>query len=251
MKKLVCIGLWILVLGKYAGAQEQLSIRQQADNLYRRYDYFASALLYQKLIKKANNDVNILERIADCYRLINQYEEAEKWYALTIADPKASAGAHYHYAEILLRDQKFDLAKQQYALCFKSGSLSLARKTATCDSAALWIVAAAYTIKDHSTFSSTFSDWGLTYEGKTGLVFASDRVNDPNDLDYRTGNNWFKLYESDVNGNGVKEFDVIDALGKRQTRPISPLPRAGRPCCCRQTPTRKTGKPCIRAACSC
>ena len=55
-----------------------------------------------------------MERIADCYRLINQYDEAEKWYALTVADPKASAAAHYHYAEILLRDQKFDLAKQQY-----------------------------------------------------------------------------------------------------------------------------------------
>ncbi len=214
MKKLTCIGFWILALVKYAGAQEQLGIRQQANNLYQRYDYFASARLYQKLIKKTNNEVNILERIADCYRLINQYDEAEKWYALTVADPKASAAAHYHYAEILLRDQKFDLAKQQYQLCFKSNSPSLARKFATCDTAALWMKAPSdYTVKDHPAFNSSFSDWGLAYEGKTGLVFASDRVNDQNDLDYRTGNNWFKLYEGDVNGERTSQFDVVDKLG--------------------------------------
>ena len=62
-----------------------------------------------------------------------------------------------------------------------------------------------YTVKDHSTFSSNFFRLGpyLRGQNRAGVCF-SDRVNDPNDLDYRTGNNWFKLYESDVNGNGVK-----------------------------------------------
>jgi len=203
-----------MALVKFAGAQEQLSIRQQADNLYRRYEYFASARLYEKLVKKTKNDVNILERIADCYRLINQYDEAEKWYAQTVADPKASAAAHYHYAEILLRDQKFDLAKQQYERCYKSNAPSLIRKLATCDSAALWMKTPSdYTVKDHPAFNTNFSDWGLTYEGKTGLVFTSDRINDGNDLDYRTGNNWFKLYEGDINGDRTSQFDVLDALG--------------------------------------
>ena len=214
MKKWTCIGLWLLALVNYAGAQEQLSVRQQADNFYRHYDYFASARLYQKLVKKTKNDVNILERIADCYRLINQYDEAEKWYALTVADPKASAAAHYYYAEILLRDLKFDLAKQQYELCFKSNSLSLTRKLATCDSAALWMKAPPdYVVNNHPSFNTNFSDWGLTYEGKTGLVFASDRVNDQSDLDYRTGNNWFKLYEGDINNERTSQFDVVDKLG--------------------------------------
>jgi len=203
-----------MVLVKYAGAQEQLSIRQQADNLYQRYEYFSSAELYEKLVKKTKNDINILERIADCYRLINQYEEAEKWYALTVADPKAGAAAHYHYAEILLRDQKFDLARQQYKLCFKNNSPSLSRALATCDSAALWMkMPSDYSVKNHPAFNTNFSDWGLTYEGKTGLVFTSDRINDENDLDHRTGNNWFKLYEGDINSERTGQFDVLDALG--------------------------------------
>ena len=203
-----------MVLVKYAGAQEQLSIRQQADNLYQRYEYFASARLYETLVKKTKNDVNILERIGDCYRLINQYEEAEKWYALTVADPKANAAAHYQYAEILLRDQKFDLARQQYRLCLKNNSASLTRKLATCDSAALWMKASqAYFVKNYDAFNTNFSDWGLTYEGKTGLLFTSDRINDENDLDYRTGNNWFKLYEGDINSDRTSQFDVVDALG--------------------------------------
>ena len=204
-----------MVLAKYAGAQEQLSIRQQADNLYQRYQYFASARLYQKLIKKTKNDVNIMERIGDCYRLINQYNEAEKWYALTVDDPKASAAAHYNYAEILLRDQKFDLARQQYRRCFKNNSPSLTKKLAACDSAALWMKTPSdYTVTGHPAFNTNFSDWGLTYEGKTGLVFTSDRINDENNLDERTGNNWFKLYEGEVNSERISPFDVVNALGQ-------------------------------------
>jgi len=203
-----------MVLVNHAYGQEQLSIRQQADNLYQRYEYFASARLYEKLVKKTQNDVSILERIGDCYRLINRYEEAEKWYAMAEADPKASSIVHYHYAEILLRDQKFDLARQQYKLCFKSDSPSLTRMLATCDSAALWMMAPSeYTVKDHPAFNTNFSDWGLTYEGKTGLAFTSDRISDANNRDYRTGNNWFKLYEGDINSERTSQFDVVDALG--------------------------------------
>ncbi|HZY36010.1 MAG TPA: OmpA family protein [Mucilaginibacter sp.] len=215
MKRLVFIGLCVVALVKYTVAQEQLSLRQQADNLYQRFEYFKSAQLYQKLVKKSGNDVKLLERLADCYRNINQYEEAEKWYGMAAADPKANKITHYYYAEILLRDQKLELAKQQYKLYYNNDNAGLKRKLATCDSAASWMkMPSEYSVKNHSSFNTNFSDWGLTYEGKTGLVFTSDRINDANDLDNRTGNNWFKLYEGDATGDQTRQFDVVNALGQ-------------------------------------
>jgi len=215
MKKLACIGFWLLTLVKFAGAQEQLSTRQQADKLYQRYQYYASAQLYLKLVKKTKNDVKLLERIADCYRNINLYEDAEKWYTLAAADPGATRITHYYYAEILLRDQHFDQAKQQYKFYYGDGNPVLERKLAACDSAASWMkMTPGYIIKNVAAFNTEFSDWGLTYKGKTGLVFTSDRINDGNDLDYRTGNNWFKLYEGDSNSERTTLFDVVNALGQ-------------------------------------
>jgi outer membrane protein OmpA-like peptidoglycan-associated protein len=214
MKRLMIIGLCMLLLVKYAGAQEQLSLKQQADNYFARYEYFKSVNLYLKLVKK-KTEVHILERIADCYRNINRYEEAESWYAKAILDPNATKISHYYYAEVLLRDKKFDLAKQQFKLYYSNDATGLTRKLALCDSAALWVKStSAYKVKNYAALNTSFSDWGLTYYGKTGLIFTSDRIADENDLDYRTGNNWFKLYECDTSGTQIRQFDVVNLLGQ-------------------------------------
>ena len=198
-----------MVLAKYAGAQEQLSLKQQADKLYERYEYFKSLNLYLKAVKNKTN-VQVLERIADCYRNINHYEDAETWYARATADPKASKLSHYYYAEVLLRDQKIDLAKEQYKLYFKDDPDGLKFKLAACDSAASWMSQkSAYKIKNETSFNTEFSDWGLSYEGKSALVFTSDRKADNENIDNRTGNNWFKLYEQATNSKDIKELTVF------------------------------------------
>src|ERR1700743_1973294 len=99
MKRLLCIGLVLLAMSKMAGAQEQLSLRQQADRFYQRYEYYKAIQLYLRTVKKGSNDVKLLERLADCYYKIDQYNEAEKWYAKAAADTKAGAATHYYYAE--------------------------------------------------------------------------------------------------------------------------------------------------------
>jgi outer membrane protein OmpA-like peptidoglycan-associated protein/tetratricopeptide (TPR) repeat protein len=208
MKRLFFIGFYIMLLAKYAGAQEQLSLKQKADKLFERYEYFKSLPLYLKLAKR-NPNVQVLERVADCYRNINRYEDAETWYAKTTADAKASRVSHYYYAEVLLRDEKFDLAKEQYKVYFNDDQDALKLKLSTCDSAALWMgQKSGYKVKNEAGFNTMFSDWGLSYEGKTGMVFASDRVTDNQNGDNRTGNNWFTLYEVAANGQHISELSI-------------------------------------------
>ncbi|HEY8780296.1 MAG TPA: OmpA family protein [Mucilaginibacter sp.] len=209
MKRLIFICLWTIALVKYAGAQEQLSIKQQAGRLFERYEYFKSLGLYLKLVKN-QTDVQILERIADCYRNMNRYDEAEAWYARVAADPKASKISHYYYAEALLRNKKFDLAKQQFRLYFTNDPNALRLKLADCDSAVLWIgQKSVYKVTNEKNLNTEYSDWGLNYEGNTGLVFTSDRIVDYSDIDNRTGNNWFKLYEASLSKEEIKELPII------------------------------------------
>jgi hypothetical protein len=75
MKRSILTGLLILSALSYTLAQEQLSINQQADKLFDRYEYFKSLNYYLKLVHK-KTDVKVLERIADCYLNINQYDDA-------------------------------------------------------------------------------------------------------------------------------------------------------------------------------
>lgn len=201
----------MVLLAKVACGQEQLSIKQQADRLFDRYEYFKSLKFYLKLADKKNPDVKLLERIATCYRYINHYPEAEEWYAKALTDPKAEKLSHYFYAEVLLRNQQFEKAKQQYQLYFTEDAGALALKIADCDSAMVWMKKASlYKVNNAGNINTPFSDWGASYDGKNGIIFTSDRETGDDKTDNRTGNGWFKLYTYDLSSKETREM-ALDA----------------------------------------
>jgi outer membrane protein OmpA-like peptidoglycan-associated protein len=211
MKKFILIGILMVLLAKVACGQEQLSIKQQADRLFDRYEYFKSLKFYLKLADKKNPDVKLLERIATCYRYINHYPEAEEWYAKALTDPKAEKLSHYFYAEVLLRNQQFEKAKQQYQLYFTEDTGALALKMADCDSAMVWMKKASlYKVINVGNVNTPFSDWGASYDGKNGIIFTSDRETGDDKTDNRTGNGWFKLYTYDLSSKETRQI-ALDA----------------------------------------
>lgn len=213
MRRFTLLCLLTMLLVKYAGAQEQLSLRQQADNLYDRYEYYKCLDLYLKLAK-TKPDEWLLERIADCYLSIHDYDNAEKWYAQSTSAPDAGHFCHLYYAEVLLRNKKFEQAKEQYKLFYGNDSADLAYKVAVCDSAALWMtLPSGYAVGNAPNLNSEYSDWGLSYDGDAGLIFTSDRKAGNIPTDERTGNSWYKLYELDNKNNQVNELVINPGSG--------------------------------------
>jgi len=207
MKRLVLIGLLAMALVNQTSAQEQLSLKQQADQYFERYEYFKSIGLYLKIANKNHPEIQVMERLADCYRNINQYQDAEIWYAKAVADTKASKISHYYYAGVLLRDGKFDQAKAQYKIYFANDPAGLALKLSDCDSAILWMRQPThYQIKNETGLNTQYSDWGLNYDGKTGLIFTSDRFTGDDNTDNRTGNSWFKMYRQDLKSGDIQQL---------------------------------------------
>jgi outer membrane protein OmpA-like peptidoglycan-associated protein len=201
--------LSLIMLVFHSGAQEQLSLKQQADKLFERYEYFKSLDIYLEIAGK--NNLAVTERIAGCYREMNDYKNAGVWYAKAVKQPKAGKIDHYYYAETLLRDQKFDEAKAQYKLYYTNNEIGLNLKLADCDSAELWMrQPVGCKVKDVEGLNSEYSDWGLSYNGKLGFIFASDRLTNDGTADNRTGNNWFKLYSANINRDEVSELPISD-----------------------------------------
>jgi outer membrane protein OmpA-like peptidoglycan-associated protein len=207
MKKAMVI-LGLLALALSSGAQEQLSVKQQADKLFDRYEYSKSLGLYLEI--SAKNNLAINERIADCYREMNDYKNAEEWYAKVVDQPKVAKIDHYFYAEALLRNRKFSEAKEQYKLYYTDDAAELSLKLADCDSAALWMQHPANYILKNTILNSQYSDWGLVFDGKLGFIFVSDKVTNDAGTDNRTGNNWFKLYHANINQDEVSELPIIN-----------------------------------------
>lgn len=201
MKRILILNIMAVMLGSFTYAQEQLSKKQQADLLFNRYEYYYAAKLYSSLAAKKNPDVKLLERLAACYRKMNDYEAAEKWYGMAARDEKAELITHYYYAEALLSNQKFDAAKAAYQSYGAKGgpAAEVAIKLASCDSAAVWIKKGSpFTVNNVKGLNSKYADWGLNYFGKSGLVFTSERPAGDlpkfNDSYRWTGNPWLKLF---------------------------------------------------------
>jgi outer membrane protein OmpA-like peptidoglycan-associated protein len=206
MKKLIMIGLLMALLAKVTLAQEQLSVKQRADKLFDQYEYFKSLKFYLKLVGH-KPDIKLVERIATCYRYINQYQDAEDWYAKALNDPKAAKLDHYFYAEVLFRNQKFDQARQQYQLYFTDDAGALALKLADVDSAMVWMKQPSqFKVNNVGGVNTPSSDWGAAYGGQTTIIFTSDRETEDGKKDNRTGNGWFKLYTYDLNTKETKQL---------------------------------------------
>ncbi|WP_316841720.1 OmpA family protein [Pedobacter gandavensis] len=216
MTRLLIIGILALFLGNYAMAQEQLSRKQQADVFFNRYEYYPASRLYLPLAERKHPDVKLLEKLSTCYRMMNDYDNAEKWYAKVVADPKASPLSHYYYAEALQRNEKLDLAKVEYSkyaeLSGKPKEVEL--KIASCDSAALWIrMPKDIKIKNIASLNTKSADWGLTAFGNDGFVFTSERPlareTKGNDLYKWNGNPWLKVFSATADGQLKGELPIV------------------------------------------
>lgn len=217
MTRSLIIGIMALFIGNYGMAQEQLSRKEQADVLFNRYDYFPASKLYLPLAERKTPELKVLEKLAACYRMMNDYDAAERWYSKVVADPKANPLSHYYYAEALQRNEKFNLAKAEYA---KYGELSgnpneVTMKIASCDSAALWIkMPKDIKVKNMESLNTKSADWGLTAYGNEGYVFASERPlareTKGNDVYKWNGNPWLKVFTATADGQQVKgELQIV------------------------------------------
>lgn len=206
MKKILIFLVLTQCLTRVATAQEQLSKKQLADKLFERYEYYKALNLYLPLTDKNNPDVRVVERVADCYRLVNDSKNAENWYANAINYNNAQVIDWYYYAGALLQNNKLKEAKAQYTAYYKSVGKpdELQFKLATCDSAAKWMAAPnrRYRIIEEKKLNSIYADWGTNFYGaygEYGIVFTSDRVTGSEgdkQTDSRTGNAYFKLYRA-------------------------------------------------------
>ncbi len=89
----------------------------KGDQLYNEMRYFEAIPFYKKEVrsKKSERKQEALIKIANCYRLINDYKNAEESYkqALDIDGITFPAEAYYNYAQVLKINGKYPEASQQ------------------------------------------------------------------------------------------------------------------------------------------
>lgn len=170
--KLQRFTLWLsailLCSSGIAVSQEQPSLRDRADELYRRYEYANAAKAYVKLVDTRKPRLQDLQRLADSYRRMNDYESAENWYARVVGHDDHTPDDLLCYAEVLKAGGKYAEAKSQLlAYGSRTGeSAAVAVQLAGCDSALVWLAnPTAHRLFNEADVNTPLSEFSATPVG--------------------------------------------------------------------------------------
>lgn len=180
MRRIINIGILItvIVLGNNTAVNAQYVLKE-ADQQFNLYNYVKAVTLYTSAYEKKKT-LHSVERLAESYRLMRDFKQAEEWYATLVNMEGAKPEAVKWYATMLQNNSKYAEAKTQYikygTLLKEVNNIFLNNSILSCDSALKWIKnPAQVNVINEQALNSKQSDWGLVKYG-SNLIFSSDRV---------------------------------------------------------------------------
>lgn len=106
---------FIFTLSLCAALPAQSILRNQADKAVQSLDYQTAIVLYQQILSHHTDDPEVMAKLADCYRLTNDAEQAAQWYAEVVKYPKCDPVNKLYYAMMLQMNGKCKEAKPWFA----------------------------------------------------------------------------------------------------------------------------------------
>ncbi len=213
--------LGILMAGAvYQPAQAQY-VKKQADEKALLYNYAKATSLYDKAYnKKATAEA--ARGAAESYRHMNDYVNAEPWYAKLVAMPEHTAEDEKHYAAILMNNSKYEEAKvvlDSFLTKMPGDKLGESMRQG-CDSAVKWLAAPVRGgFQDLQAINSEWSDWSTEFNnGK--VIFASDRPYDSLRHESFLGNNYIRKSYYSWTGNSYLHLYEANAYDSSSIRPL-------------------------------
>ncbi len=158
---------------KMAKAEEAL----KAGEYYDAIDLFKDAY---SSIKSKDTRTQVVYKIAECYRLIDEPDKAELWYKKAISRGYQDPVAILHYARQLMKNGKYEQAIEEfnkYKQLVPNDPRS-AEGIRACDLALKWMEQpTGYTVEEVRSFNSRFSDYSPAYarDDYQVIYFTSSR----------------------------------------------------------------------------
>ncbi|TJZ49876.1 OmpA family protein [Sphingobacterium olei] len=209
---LQALTIMLLLFGtEIASAQEQLGRRSRAELLYDKMEYANATLAYEKLVDVKKPRTEDMERLADSYRRINEYELAENWYSRVVLQPDHKQESLLHYAEVLKKRGRYAEASKQYQTYQEKYGRdeSIARYIQGADSAVVWMKnPTLHNLKNETTINTSLSEFSLV-PTSGGVIYAGEPQGLLDNKSGMTGQSYLKVYAANREGNGELSYPNI------------------------------------------
>lgn len=205
------LGLVYLLSITYSSAQERPGRRSLAEQLYNSMEYTRAATALEKLVDVKKPRAVDLERLADSYYYIKQYELAENWYARIVNQKDASQPARLRYAEVLKQQGKYTEAKAQYSEYIKAygEDENLLKAIVGADSAVLWMKnPTRHQLKNESHINTSRAEFSVV-PTSGGFLYAGEPSSLLENKSGMTGQAYLKIYTAEQQQDGTLNYPNI------------------------------------------
>ncbi len=183
---------------------------EKGDKLYNDYKYAQAAEIYKVDADKGN--IRAIRKIAECYRKINDYENAEKYYALVVADKNPVPKSFLYFGQMLMNNEKYDIAKiwlDKYYALKNADSVFTKALIASCEiGKSNNDIQRKITFRNLEKLNSKTSDFcAVPFE--KGILFTSTREGKINGT---SGMGYQQVYFAKINKDSVYEVESIKGV---------------------------------------
>ena len=189
------------------GVDAQKSYIRMGDIYFRQFNFKTALSYYGRAIKKDSSNAHVRQNIADSYRHLNDWGNAERWYFKLANDPTAPPLDKMYYAEALRANQKYAEAEEAFKryMATAPNDISAKERIASADHVAdLSKDKHLYTI-ENLPINTPLSDFGPSFYTNGQIFFCSNRQPLGRILikDNWTDANFLNIYigKPDANGN--------------------------------------------------
>lgn len=182
---------------------------------FKQFDYLKAITIYKRALLKDKSDAHVIQKIADSYRLTNDWVNAEIYYAQLVSMDSSEALDKLYYAEALRANQKYDSAKiyfKEYASLVPTDVTINERLDGIDKVIDLSTDKGFYSIKNLD-INSPYSDFGVSFYKDTGIFFCSDRyvesfVRHRDNLTHASFLQIYRAFKDDSSGK-ISKFELI------------------------------------------
>ena len=169
--------LLCLLLGAASPGRAQSDLKR-ADFHYQNYEYALAIQAYQKALEKKEPTLEVAQKLAHAYRLINDSKNAEFWFSQALTFPDHAESNLLFIADAAKKNGRYERAKElyrTYGTRVKNDAQLAKELAASCDLALKWVASPLpIDIKKDSLLNSTNADFSPVFLPE-GILFSSDR----------------------------------------------------------------------------
>lgn len=169
--------IFLLLLAGLIVVQGCSSVKR-GNKYYSNYDYPNAIKHFEKV--NYERHPSALEKLAHCYRLVKNYQDAELAYAKAAALEKKDPMVHFYYGEVLRNNGKFQEAQEQYKIYLNrnpNDAVAKGRVKAIDEVKILLNQVPQYDLVSLQGVNTSAAEFSPMYF-KEGLVFVAERTRD-------------------------------------------------------------------------